>query len=67
MVPPEGRAPIASLFEQALAAAEGRTVGIEELDRFAFYGRAGSAFAVIATGETRLYGNILVRKGVIRS
>ena len=27
---------------------------------------ATAAFAVVATGETRLYGCILVRKGVIR-
>jgi L-fucose mutarotase len=36
------------------------------VERFAFYERARSAFAIVATGETRLYGNLLVRKGVIR-
>ena len=36
------------------------------LERFAFYARAASAFAVVATGETRTYGNILLRKGVVR-
>ena len=38
---------------------------IQGLERFAFYDRAASAFAVIQTGERRLYGNILLKKGVI--
>ncbi len=36
------------------------------LERSAFYQRAAAAFGVVATGETRLYGNILLRKGVVR-
>jgi L-fucose mutarotase len=36
------------------------------LERHAFYAAARDAFAIVATGETRLYGNILLRKGVIR-
>ncbi len=35
------------------------------LERFAFYDRVKGAFAVVATGERRLYGNILLTKGVI--
>jgi L-fucose mutarotase len=35
------------------------------LERFAFYARAASAFAIVATGETRTYGNVLLRKGVV--
>ena len=37
------------------------------LERFAFYARAATAFVVVATGEKRIYGNILRRKGVIRA
>ncbi|MEX0331862.1 MAG: L-fucose mutarotase [Puniceicoccaceae bacterium] len=37
---------------------------IERIDRFAFYERAKSAFAVVMTGETAKYGNILLKKGV---
>jgi L-fucose mutarotase len=37
------------------------------LERYAFYARAAQAFAVVATGETRLYGNILLKKGVVAS
>jgi len=35
------------------------------LERFAFYERAAKAFAVVQTGERRLYGNIILKKGVI--
>ncbi len=34
------------------------------IDRFAFYERARAAYAVLMTGETRAYGNILLKKGV---
>lgn len=37
------------------------------LERFAFYARAANAFAVVAAGEKKIYGNILLRKGVVRS
>lgn len=35
------------------------------LERFAFYERAKTAFAVVQTGETRIYGNIILKKGII--
>lgn len=38
---------------------------IQSLERFAFYERAATAFAVVQTGERRLYGNIILKKGVI--
>jgi L-fucose mutarotase len=37
---------------------------IERIDRFAFYERAKKVFAVVMTGETAKYGNILLKKGV---
>jgi len=37
---------------------------IERIERFAFYERAKSAFAVVMTGETAKYGNIILKKGV---
>lgn len=36
------------------------------LERYAFYERVHSAFALVQTGERRLYGNILLKKGIIR-
>lgn len=38
---------------------------IQGLERFAFYERAATAFAIVQTGEGRLYGNIILKKGVI--
>ncbi len=40
------------------------TPEIDRIDRFAFYERAKSAFAVVMTGETAKYGNIILKKGV---
>jgi L-fucose mutarotase len=36
----------------------------ERIDRFAFYDRAKAAFAVVMTGETAKYGNLILKKGV---
>ncbi|KAG8434935.1 hypothetical protein GDO86_013048 [Hymenochirus boettgeri] len=38
---------------------------LEKVERFAFYERAKKAFAVVATGETSPYGNLILKKGVI--
>jgi L-fucose mutarotase len=38
---------------------------IAMLERFAFYDRAKQCFAIVATSERRLYGNIILTKGVI--
>ncbi len=53
-------------FQAVGVAAEKKAVSVAKVERFAFYDRAKAAFAVVATAETRLYGNVLVRKGVIR-
>jgi L-fucose mutarotase len=37
---------------------------ILRIDRFEFYERAKKAFAVVMTGETAKYGNIILKKGV---
>ena len=36
------------------------------LERFAFYDRVRGAYAIVQTGERRLYGNVLLKKGIIR-
>ena len=41
-----------------------QTPPIQHLERFAFYERARTAFAVVMTGETAKYGNIILKKGV---
>ena len=39
---------------------------IEMMERFAFYERAKKAYAIVATGETAVYANILLKKGVVK-
>ena len=48
-----------------LVAAVDESAACGALERFPFYDRVKGAFAVVATGERRLYGNILLTKGVI--
>jgi L-fucose mutarotase len=38
----------------------------EYMERFAFYERAKRAYAILATGETALYANVVLKKGVIK-
>ncbi|MCD7832568.1 MAG: L-fucose mutarotase [Lachnospiraceae bacterium] len=38
---------------------------IEYIERFAFYERAKKAYCIVATGETEIYANILLKKGVV--
>lgn len=40
------------------------TPAIARIDRFDFYKRAEQACAVVVTGETAKYGNIILKKGV---
>ena len=39
---------------------------VEMMESFAFYDRAKNAYAVIATGETAIYANVLLKKGVVK-
>jgi len=50
-------------YRQALFGEE-EGEGIVRIDRYAFYARAQKAFAIVVTGETAKYGNILLKKGV---
>lgn len=40
---------------------------IQRVDRYEFYDRTQTAFAVVMTGETAKYGNIILKKGVTPS
>ena len=40
------------------------TPPIARVERFAFYEQARRAFAVVMTGETAKYGNVILKKGV---
>jgi L-fucose mutarotase len=53
-------------YAAILARPEHGGVALGRLERFAFYERAKLAFAVVPCGEGRLYGCILLKKGVVR-
>jgi L-fucose mutarotase len=40
------------------------TPPVHRVERFAFYEQARKAFAVVMTGETAKYGNVILKKGV---
>lgn len=63
---PEDNAPIWGEYQRILDSAEARHIELQKVERFEFYERAKAAFAVVATGESALYGNLMLRKGVIR-
>jgi L-fucose mutarotase len=52
--------------QQELVAAAGAPAdAVRALDRHRFYEEAASAFVIVRTGETRVYGNAILRKGVV--
>ena len=57
--------PIWDKYNELLNKHEPNHHDIEYIERFAFYERAKGASVIIATGETALYANILLKKGVV--
>ncbi|MEG1981254.1 MAG: RbsD/FucU domain-containing protein [Clostridia bacterium] len=53
-------------YKEIINKAESSKIDIEMMERFDFYERAKKAYAIIASGEERLYGNIILKKGVIK-
>mgnify|MGYP004688492543 FL=1 len=58
--------PIWDEYEKIVAAADERgKAAIGQIERFTFYDEAKKVYAIIATGETALYANIMLQKGVV--
>jgi L-fucose mutarotase len=57
--------PIWNEFRNAITAAEGRSIPLQPIERFAFYERARQAYAIVATSDTALYANLILKKGVV--
>jgi L-fucose mutarotase len=53
-------------YKEIIRGSSSQAAGIELIERFAFYERARKAYAVVATSETALYANIILKKGVVR-
>jgi len=60
---PEAIPPVQSELLQIAELAEGRPLTMGSLPRMRFYERAKRAFAIVATGEARGYGDFLISKG----
>ena len=57
--------PVWATYQSICNTAEGVKVNLHKLERFEFYERAKAAYAIVATGEMALYGNIILKKGII--
>ncbi|MEI9402485.1 RbsD/FucU family protein [Mesorhizobium argentiipisi] len=62
---PDTIMPAHTPIQKELDAFHGRKVALKRIERFAFYERAKKAFAVIATGETLFYSNVIIRTGTV--
>lgn len=62
---PGDRAPVWQAFREA-ADTDLPAAQFDMMEHDAFMERAKNAYAVVQTGETALYGNIIIRKGVVR-
>jgi L-fucose mutarotase len=62
---PDRTEPVMAEFQALIDEIAAERATLARLERFAFYDRVNAAFAVVATSERRLYGNIILKKGVI--
>ncbi len=58
---------VESVLLQAIRKTWPDTRSPERVERFDFYERSKTAFAVVMTGDTAQYGNIILKKGVTPS
>ncbi len=58
--------PIWDEYAKIIKDVQGKENIMGEIERFAFYEEAKKAYAIIATGESALYANIMLQKGVVK-
>jgi len=56
---------VQQICQQVIDKWEGRHVPVAAIERHAFYERSRQAFAIVLTGELRVYGCFIIKKGVI--
>lgn len=57
--------PVWKEYERIIRNYEPDFTDFAQVERFTFYEQAKRAYAVVATGESALYANIILKKGVI--
>jgi L-fucose mutarotase len=63
---PDEIAPVCQEFGALVERYGAGKFSMTALERFAFYDRVRSCYAVVATAERRLYGNLILKKGVLQ-
>jgi L-fucose mutarotase len=63
---PDAEPEVCQAFQEVIDRHENRRYKLAKIERFAFYERAKKAFALIQSDERRLYGNVLLKMGVVR-
>jgi L-fucose mutarotase len=61
---PQNRPPVWNAYTEVIRKHAGDQ-GVELIPRFDFYERAKNAFAIVATGESAKFGNVVLKKGVL--
>ena len=62
---PENIPPVQAEVQREIDQAEGKSLPMGGVERFAFYELAKKAYCVVQTGERRFYGCFAFKKGVI--
>ena len=62
---PDELPPVQAEVQQEIDAAEGKSMPMGSIERFAFYDLAKRAYCVVQTGERRFYGCFVLKMGVI--
>ncbi len=62
---PKAVPPVVALFQRIVDEVADNPAPIVPIERFSFYDRSRAAYAIVQSGETRLYGNVILKKGVI--
>lgn len=64
--PKEPTPPIWQTYKQIIMSECDESISLGHIERYSFYERAKDAYAIVATSESALYGNVILKKGVIK-
>ena len=53
-------------FDAVMKNEFGPDTELAKIERFEFYERSKKAYAIVQSGEERIYGNIILSKGVVK-
>jgi L-fucose mutarotase len=63
----EDTPPIWHTYQKIIERELGSFSGFEQVERFAFYERAKNAYAIVATSDMAIKGNLILKKGSVRN